>query len=94
MSRGFTVTRAEARELKRRDEKMDRDGGIPHDVVRARWLKAMALELRQMAKAYERTRRGAKALLEALVIAEVEGASGVSEIRRALGRTILRRRAA
>ena len=94
MSRGFTVTRAEARELRRRDEKMSREGGVSHEVVRTRWLKALSRELKQMAKAYERTGRGAKELLEALVIAEVEGAPGVSEIRRALGQTILRRRAA
>ena len=94
MTRGFAVTRAEALELRRRDDKMTREGGIPHDVVRARWLRAMSRELRQMPKAYERTGRGAKELLEALVVAELEGAPGVSEIRRALGRTILRRRAA
>jgi hypothetical protein len=94
MTRGFTVTRAEARELKRRDDKATRVGAVPHDVVRARWLKAMARELRQMVRAYERTGRGARELLEALVIAEVEGAPGVSEIRRGLGRTIIKRRAA
>jgi hypothetical protein len=92
----FTVTRAEARVLKRIDEKMSREGGIPHDVVRKEWLADMAAELRKLAKTFERTGRGAKDLLEALVIAETEGveAALLEEIRREIGQKVRKRRAA
>jgi hypothetical protein len=92
----FTVTQSEARELKRIDEKMSRDGGIPHATVRKEWLAEMAVELRRLAKTFERTGRGAKDLLEALVVAETEGvdASVLTEIRRELGEKVRRRRAA
>jgi len=48
MSRPFTVTRAEARELKRRSESVRRGGGIPHEVVRREWLAEMERELRMV----------------------------------------------
>lgn len=94
MSKPFTVTRAEARELKRRADKMDRQGGVPFETVRKEWLEDMKVELQGMAKAYRRTGKGAKELLEALLIAEVEGAPGVTEIRHALGETVRKRKAA
>ena len=92
----FTVTRAQARELTRIAERMEREGGIPHEVVRRQWLADMAVELRKMAKAFERTGRGAKELLEGLVIAEAEGVDPVllAGIRRELGQHMKRRRAA
>jgi len=91
-----TVSRALARELKRIDEKMSREGGIPHEVVRQEWLADMATELRKMVDAFERTGRGAKDLLEALVIAETEGvdAALLADIRRELGHRVKKRRVA
>ena len=82
----FTVTRALASQLKRIDERMSREGGIPHEVIHAEWLADMALELRKMARAYQRTGRGARELLEGLVIAETEGVDPLllAEIRRDL----------
>jgi hypothetical protein len=96
MTKPFILTRAEARELKRIDQKMSREGGIPHEVVRNEWLADMATELRKMVKAFERTGRGAKEVLEALVIAETEGvdAAALAEIRRELGQRVKKRRAA
>ena len=96
MSKPSVLTRAEARELKRIDEKMSREGGIPHEVVRKEWLADMAAELRKMVKAFDRTGRGAKELLEALVVAETEGvdATVLAEIRRELGQRVKKRRAA
>ena len=90
------VTRAQARELKRIAERMSREGGIPHEVVRQEWLADMATELRRMVKTFERTGRGAKDLLEALVVAEREGvdATVLAEIRRELGQTVKKRRVA
>ena len=90
------VTRSEARELKRIDEKMSREGGIPHEIVRREWLSDMATELRKMVKTFERTGRGAKDLLEALVVAETEGVDAIvlAEIRRELGQRVKKRRAA
>jgi hypothetical protein len=92
----FTVTRAQARELKRIDQRMSREGGIPHEVVRKEWLEDMATELRKLAKAFERTGRGAKELLEALVVAEAEGvdAAVLTQVRRELGEKVRKRRAA
>lgn len=94
MNKPFSVTRSQARELKRRADKMERDGGIPFEVVRREWLQDMAQELRHMAKAYQRTGRGAKELLECMLIAEIEGAPGVAEIRLSLGESVRKRKAA
>jgi hypothetical protein len=90
------VTRAEARELKRIADRMSRQGGIPHAVVRQEWLADMAAELKRMVHAFERTGRGAKDLLEALVIAEAEGVDAVllADIRRDLGHKVKKRRVA
>ena len=95
-SKPITVTREFARELKRIAEKVARDGGTPHEVVHKQWLDDMATELRKLAKAYERTGRGAKELLDGLVIAEAEGvdAAVLKDIRRELGQRVMKRRAA
>ncbi len=90
------MTRAQARELKRIAERMSREGGIPHAVVRQEWLADMAAQLRKMVDTFERTGRGAKDLLEALVIAEAEGvdAALLAEIRGELGQRAKKRRVA
>ena len=94
MSRPFTVTRAEARELKRRSDRVRREGGIPHEVVRREWLAEMERELRSMVRAYDGTARKGRELLEALIIAEEEGVRAVSAIRHELGEKIRKRKAA
>ncbi len=95
MSKAFTVTRAEARELKRRSEEMERrGGGIPYAVVRAKWLAKLGRELREMVRQYDGSARGAKKLLECILIAEEEGVPDVAEIRRELAAKLGRKRAA
>jgi hypothetical protein len=95
-SKPFTVKRAEARQLKRIAEKMSAEGGTAHGAVRKEWLADMAAELRRLAKTFDRTGRGARELLEALVIAETEGVDAglLAEIRREIGEKVRKRRAA
>jgi type II secretory pathway predicted ATPase ExeA len=92
----FTVTRAQARELKRLAEKTKREGGIPHEVVLQEWRAEMAAELKKLARIYERTGRGAKELLDGLLIAELEGVDPVllTKIRRDLAQRVSKRQAA
>jgi hypothetical protein len=94
MRRPVTVTRTQARDLKRIAEKMVREGGTPHALVRREWLEDMARELRQLANGYDGSPLKAKELFEALLVAEVEGVAGVDDIRRRLGRKVLKRKAA
>jgi hypothetical protein len=95
MSRPFTVTRAEARELKRRSEKLRRGrGGVAHAVVRREWLAEMERELRTMVRGYDGSARKARELLEALLIAEEEGLTAVSELRHQLAGKLAKKRAA
>jgi hypothetical protein len=95
MGKAFSVTRAEARELKRRGQDLDRRGGaVPHASVRARWLAKLGRELEEMIDAYDGSARGAKKLLEAVLIAEEEGVPRVAELRHALALKMGKRRAA
>ena len=95
VSKYFTVSKAEARELKRRSEEMDRrGGGIPLAVVEAKWLAKLGRELRQMVRAYDGSAREAKKLLECILIAEEEGLPDVADIRRELAQKLGRKRAA
>jgi hypothetical protein len=97
MSGKFTVSRAQARELKRISERMARKGGsIPLEVIRRDMLRDMATELRRLARSYLRTHRGGTELLDCLAIAEVEGVdpSLLTGIRREIGEAARRRRAA
>jgi len=95
-SKPFTVTKAFARELKRIDERMSRGQWVPMKVVRQQMLDDMATELRRLARAFARTGRGGKDLLEKLVIAEVEGVDAkiLTKIRRDLGQRVTKRQAA
>jgi predicted dehydrogenase len=94
-SKAFTVTASQARELRRRSEEMDRrGGGVPHELVRGRWLARLGRELRSMIRAYDGSPRGAKKLLEALLVAEEEGVAKVAEMRRELAVRIGKKRAA
>jgi hypothetical protein len=97
MSKAFTVTRAQAREMKRISQRMAREGGgVSLEVVRRKMLDDMAIELRKMARAYSRTGKGARELLDALSLAEVEGvdATTLAAIRRELGERVRKRKAA
>ena len=94
MSKPFTVSKAEARELRRRSEEMDRrGGGVPSPSSRE-WLAKLGRELRQMVRAYDGSAREAKKLLECILIAEEEGLPDVAEIRHELAVKLGRRRAA
>ena len=92
----LTVTREHGRELKRIIESVSRGHRVPHALVRQRMLDAMAADLQKVAETYERTGRGAKKLLDCLVIAEVEGVDPklLTKIRRQLGQRVTKRQAA
>jgi hypothetical protein len=95
MRKPFTVSRAEAGELKRRSREMELGAGaIPHAVVRAKWLAKLGRELREMVRAYDGGARDAKKLLEALLVAEEEGLPDVAAIRHDLAVKMGKRRAA
>jgi len=95
VSKAFTVSKTEARELRRRSEEWDRRGsGIPFAVVEAKWLAKMGRELRQMVRAYDGSAREAKRLLECILIAEEEGLPEVAQIRHELAVKLGRKRAA
>jgi len=95
VSKYFSISRAEARELKRRSDEADRRGGaIPFAIVRAKWLAKLGRELRQMVRAYDGSPREAKKLLECILIAEEEGLPDVAEIRHELALKLERKRAA
>jgi hypothetical protein len=63
-------------------------------VVEAKWRAKMGRELREMIRAYDGSARGAKKLLECILIAEEEGVPDVAEIRRELAAKLGRKRAA
>jgi hypothetical protein len=95
MTKRVTMSRAEAREIKRRSDVMERKGGgIPHEIVHARWLAKLGRELREMVRTYDGSAREAKKLLEAVLIAEEEGLPDVAEIRHDLATKLGRKRAA
>ena len=93
-SKPFTVSRTLARQLKRIDERMSREGGIPDAVIHQDWLDDMAKELKRMVTAYDGSPRKAKELLEAFLIAEKEGVRGVADLRRSLAGRLSKRKAA
>jgi hypothetical protein len=79
------VSRKEARILKERSQEMRRKGGgIPLAEVERRMRASMAEELHRMARGYDGTPKRAKALLDAILLAEQEGlpARLFEEIRR------------
>ena len=69
----WSVSKTEARELARRDERTRRAGGASLADVEADLRLDMVRELRQMARGYSGKPRETRALLEAIVIAETEG---------------------
>jgi hypothetical protein len=82
-STAIIVTRAEALELRRRDERVQRTGGIPHSEVVAELRRDMELELRAMVRGYKHPGRNLKEILECMAIARGEGIE-VSEVFRDL----------
>jgi hypothetical protein len=69
----FRVTRSEARELRRRSERVRRTGGIPHAQVVAEMRRDMDRELRAMVRAYKHPGRKLTEILECMAIAREEG---------------------
>ena len=69
----FTITRAEALELRRRDERVRRTGGVPHAEVVAEMRRDMDRELRAMVRGYKHPGRNLKDILECMAIARAEG---------------------
>jgi len=69
----FTVTRAEARELKRRAEKARRTGGVPHAEVVTELRADMERELRRMVRGYKHPGAKLKEILECMAIAHADG---------------------
>jgi len=90
--RRWTVSRAEARELARRDERTRRQGGASLVDIDADLRRDMIKELRRMARSYSGKPRKTRELLAAIVIAETEGitaldlADVLAELRAKLGR--------
>jgi hypothetical protein len=79
MSKPFTLTRAEALELRRRDERINRTGGIPHAEVVAQMRRDMDRELRAMVRAYRHPGRKLTEIMECMAIARGEGID-ISEV--------------
>jgi hypothetical protein len=71
--KAFTVTRAEARELRRRAERIRRTGGVPHSEVVAELRVDMERELRQMVRSYRHPGARLNEILECMAIAHAEG---------------------
>jgi hypothetical protein len=97
MSGKFTVSKAQAREMKKIAERMDRSGrGVPLEVIRQQMMDDMANELRRMTRAYVRNHKGGAQLLDCLAIAEVEGVDPalLAAIRREIGEAARKRKAA
>ena len=69
----FTITRAEALELRRRDERVSRTGGVPHAEVVAEMRRDMDRELRAMVRAYRHPSRKLTEIMECMAIARGEG---------------------
>jgi hypothetical protein len=72
-SRPLTVTRAEARELRRRADRVRRTGGVPHSQVVAEMRRDMDRELREMVRLYRHPGSKLKTILECMAIARAEG---------------------
>ena len=97
MSKYFTVSKAEARELKRRSEGMDpvAVAGSHSPSSRTKWLAKLGTRAPpDGARAYDGSAREAKKLLECILVAEEEGLPDVADIRRELAQTLGRKRAA
>ena len=69
----FTITRAEARELRRRAERVRRTGGVSHATVVAEMQRDMDRELRDMVRAYRHPGATLRKILECMAIAYAEG---------------------
>jgi hypothetical protein len=89
----FTITRTEARELKRRDDRISRTGGVKHEQVVAEMRGDMARELRSMVRGYRHPSGNLQEVLECLAVAHAEGID-VSELcGKLLGKIAARKRA-
>src|SRR5438094_10527825 len=72
-SKPLTITREQARELKRRDEKISRSGGIPHAEVVRRMRERMERDLRRLVRGYKHPGDDLAHILECMAIADADG---------------------
>ena len=92
-SKPFTITRAEALELRRRSERIRRTGGVPHAEVVAEMRRDMDRELRAMVRAYKHPGRKLTEILECMAIARGEGIDISEPCRELLDKIAARARA-
>lgn len=81
-----TLTRAEARELRQRNQRMIREGGVPHARVVSDMLEDMDRELRQMVRAYRHPSARLKEILECAALAHREGLDVSEALSELLGK--------
>jgi hypothetical protein len=72
-SKSSSVTREEARELKRRDAEISRTGGVPHEEIVRRSRERMDRELRRIVSGYKHPGDDLTNILERMAIADAEG---------------------
>jgi hypothetical protein len=72
-SKAFTVTPAQARELRRRAERVRRNGGIPQAQVVAQMREDMDSELRAMVRGYKHPGSRLREILECMAVARAHG---------------------
>ena len=88
----FTITRAEALELRRRDERVRRTGGVPHAEIVAEMRRDMDRDLRAMVRAYKHPGRKLTEILECMAIARGEGIDIAEPCRELLDKIAARTR--
>src|SRR6185503_12477237 len=71
--KGFRISKTEARELKRRSDRVDRAGAVPHQAVVARMHARMDRELRTLVRAYQHPGPDLPRIVEAMAITRAEG---------------------
>jgi hypothetical protein len=94
MSRPFTVSRAQARELRGIKERTTRQGGTPHQEVIRRMHERMTRELRRMVRAYKHPAPEINDILELLALSRAEGLDVTDQIDELLAKIAVKARAA
>ena len=87
------IGRREARELRRRSERIGRTGGVPHAQVVAEMRRDMDRDLRAMVRAYKHPGRKLTEILECMAIARGEGIDIAEPCRELLDKVAARTRA-
>ena len=94
MSRPFTVTRAQARELRAIKERTARSGGVPHSEVVRRMHERVSRDLRKMVRAYKHPGREINDILELLALSRAEGLNVEQPLDELLAKIAVKARAA